>query len=39
VLADGRLSRAVPAEATSVNQIGVWMSGDFDYHGADHVTA
>ncbi|MTV38928.1 ABC transporter ATP-binding protein [Duganella radicis] len=31
VLADGRLSRAVPAQATSINQIGVWMSGDFDY--------
>jgi simple sugar transport system ATP-binding protein len=28
----------VPAHATSINQIGVWMSGDFDYstplHGA-----
>jgi simple sugar transport system ATP-binding protein len=40
VLADGRLSRAVPAADTSINQIGVWMSGDFDYQGAsDHVQA
>lgn len=39
VLADGRLSRAVPAADTSINQIGVWMSGDFDYQGADHVPA
>jgi simple sugar transport system ATP-binding protein len=40
VLADGRLSRAVPAADTSINQIGVWMSGDFDYLGAaDHVHA
>jgi ABC-type uncharacterized transport system ATPase subunit len=31
VLADGRLSRAVPAASTSINQIGVWMSGDFDH--------
>ncbi|MFA9216135.1 MAG: ABC transporter ATP-binding protein [Sphingomonadaceae bacterium] len=31
VLADGRLSRAVPAAATSINQIGVWMSGDFEH--------
>jgi ABC-type uncharacterized transport system ATPase subunit len=40
VLADGRLSRAVPAAATSINQIGVWMSGDFNHQGAeDNVTA
>lgn len=39
VLADGRLSCAVPAASTSINQIGVWMSGDFDYQGADHVQA
>ncbi|HWW68801.1 MAG TPA: ABC transporter ATP-binding protein [Duganella sp.] len=40
VLADGRLSRALPAAGTSINQIGVWMSGDFDYQGAaDHVQA
>ncbi|USX27198.1 ABC transporter ATP-binding protein [Oxalobacteraceae bacterium OTU3CINTB1] len=39
VLADGRLSRAVPAADTGINQIGVWMSGDFDYQGADHVQA
>jgi ABC-type uncharacterized transport system ATPase subunit len=40
VLADGRLSRAVPAASTSINQIGVWMSGDFTYQGgADHVQA
>jgi simple sugar transport system ATP-binding protein len=30
VLAKGRLSRAVPVAGTSVNQIGIWMSGDFD---------
>ncbi len=40
VLADGRLSRAVPAADTSINQIGVWMSGDFAYQGgAEHVQA
>jgi len=39
VLADGRLSEAVPAAGTSINQIGVWMSGDFDRQGADHVAA
>ena len=50
VLADGRLSRAVPAASTSINQIGVWMSGDFKHvddavagpavtPGAAHVTA
>jgi len=40
VLADGRLSRAVPAATTSINEIGVWMSGDFDYQGApDYVQA
>ena len=31
VLARGRLSRAVAVADTSVNQIGVWMSGDFDH--------
>jgi simple sugar transport system ATP-binding protein len=30
VLADGRLSPLVPTAGTSVNQIGVWMSGNFD---------
>ncbi len=30
VLADGRLSRAVPIAQTSVNQIGIWMSGNFE---------
>ncbi len=30
VLAKGRLSRAVPVAQTSVNQIGIWMSGNFD---------
>ena len=42
VLADGRLSRAVPAASTSINQIGVWMSGDFDHvdeaHAGHHTT-
>jgi simple sugar transport system ATP-binding protein len=39
VLAKGRLSRAVPVATTSVNQIGVWMSGDFDDTGAHHRSA
>ena len=44
VLADGRLSRAVPTASTSINQIGVWMSGDFDatvatQGAAQHVPA
>ncbi|MYM40695.1 ABC transporter ATP-binding protein [Duganella qianjiadongensis] len=41
VLADGRLSAAVPAAATSINQIGVWMSGDFSSQQgvAHHVQA
>ncbi len=42
VLAKGRLSRAVPVASTSVNQIGVWMSGEFDTpvnEGVDHVPA
>ena len=30
VIAKGRLSRPVPAAATSVQQIGLWMSGDFE---------
>lgn len=34
VVAKGRLSRAVPVASTTVNQIGVWMSGDF---GAEHL--
>jgi simple sugar transport system ATP-binding protein len=29
VIAKGRMSRAVPAAATSVQEIGVWMAGDF----------
>lgn len=39
VLAKGRLSRAVPVASTSVNQIGVWMSGEFETQGVDHVQA
>ncbi|SFV14039.1 ABC transporter ATP-binding protein [Pseudoduganella namucuonensis] len=48
VLAKGRLSRAVRVADTSVNQIGVWMSGDFEHaagaaanhhQGAEHVPA
>lgn len=37
VLAAGRLSRAVPLAQTGINQIGVWMSGDFTaaVHAAD----
>ena len=34
VLAQGRLSRAVPAASTSINQVGVWMSGDFEHTDA-----
>ena len=30
VIADGRLSRAVPVASTSINQIGIWMSGNFE---------
>ena len=29
VIADGRLSRRVPVSETSVDRIGVWMSGNF----------
>ncbi|CAN7436193.1 ABC transporter ATP-binding protein [Pseudoduganella sp. LjRoot289] len=43
VLAKGRLSRAVRVADTSVNQIGVWMSGDFEAgavtEGVAHVPA
>ncbi len=40
VLAGGRLSRAVPAASTTINQVGVWMSGDFNHtEGAAHVPA
>ncbi|GGY27558.1 ABC transporter ATP-binding protein [Pseudoduganella albidiflava] len=38
VLAKGRLSRAVPVKEATVNQIGVWMSGDFST-GAGPATA
>ena len=38
VLAKGRLSRAVPVADTNINQIGVWMSGDFT-EGEPHVPA
>jgi ABC-type uncharacterized transport system ATPase subunit len=38
VLAAGRLSRAVAVADTDVNQVGVWMSGDFT-NGAAHVAA
>ncbi|MRV73965.1 ATP-binding cassette domain-containing protein [Duganella sp. FT92W] len=31
VIAKGRLSRAVKTSETSINQVGVWMSGDFDH--------
>ncbi|WP_338768604.1 ABC transporter ATP-binding protein [Massilia sp. METH4] len=46
VLAKGRLSRAVPVKEATINQIGVWMSGDFSTaseplskEGSDHVPA
>ena len=49
VLSHGRLSRAVPAASTTIHQIGVWMSGDFEHvdppadqpapGAAHHVTA
>ena len=35
VLASGRLSRAVPLAQTSINQIGMWMSGDFSAEATD----
>ena len=40
VLAAGQLSRAVPLAETSINQIGVWMSGDFNAtQHAEHAAA
>src|SRR5450830_1693 len=44
VLAQCRLSQAVPVADVTVNQIGMWMSGDFGAtaaatQGEDHVTA
>jgi simple sugar transport system ATP-binding protein len=30
VIADGRLSPAIPASETSVEKIGLWMSGEFE---------
>jgi simple sugar transport system ATP-binding protein len=38
VLAKGRLSRAIPVQEATVNQVGVWMSGDFST-GAGSTTA
>jgi len=38
VLADGRLSKTVPIAATSVDQIGIWMSGQFDDAAVDAQT-
>jgi simple sugar transport system ATP-binding protein len=38
VLARGRLSRAVPTADTSVEQIGRWMSGEFDEADGASVT-
>ena len=34
VIAGGRLTPAVPVASTGVDQIGVWMSGNFDGAGA-----
>jgi ABC-type uncharacterized transport system ATPase subunit len=39
VMAQGRLSRAVPAAETSLEQIGAWMSGMFDSAAAEQVHA
>jgi simple sugar transport system ATP-binding protein len=39
VLAKGRLSRAVPLADTNIQQIGVWMSGDFPDAQADVPTS
>jgi general nucleoside transport system ATP-binding protein len=39
VMAQGRLSRAVPAAETSLEQIGAWMGGMFDSAAAEHVHA
>ena len=37
VMAQGRLSRAVPSAETSVEQIGAWMSGMFETAGVEQV--
>jgi simple sugar transport system ATP-binding protein len=37
VMAQGRLSRAVPAAETSLEQIGAWMSGMFETAGPVHA--
>jgi simple sugar transport system ATP-binding protein len=39
VIASGRMSGAVPVMDTSINQIGVWMSGDFDHRDASPTAA
>jgi simple sugar transport system ATP-binding protein len=39
VMAQGRLSRAVPAAETSLEQIGAWMSGMFETAGAERLHA
>ncbi len=38
VIADGRLSPAVPASQTSVEKIGLWMSGEFNDVHAEEVS-
>ena len=35
VIADGRLSPAVPLADTNIEQIGLWMSGDFNQNAAE----
>lgn len=39
VIAEGRLSLAIPSAQTSIEQIGLWMSGEFDKDGeaVEHV--
>ncbi len=39
VMAQGRLSPAVPAGETSLEQIGAWMGGVFETGAAEHVNA
>jgi simple sugar transport system ATP-binding protein len=35
VIADGRLSPSVPLAETNIEQIGLWMSGDFNQNAAE----
>ena len=39
VLAEGRLSRSIPVASASIDQIGVWMSGNFEQGPGDGATS